>query len=143
MRIRLLLIVLTTLVAFSCASDDQPFANLVGQWNKVSTTTQIGNQAPNTSPYDSNTIGCHKDYWEFLPDGQLRDVVLYKNAQEICTEDVDLKTYVHTGDQLTISEPGLTETFTVIRLTGSVLEFQSTTTTGGITLKVTHTFARR
>lgn len=127
----------------SCSSDDAPFASIVGQWNRVSTITQIGHQAPQTVPYDSNTIGCHKDYWEFTTDGTLRDVVWYKNASEMCTEDVELKTYVHTGDQLTIAEPGLTETFTVIRLTGSLLEFQSTTQTGGVALTVTHVFARR
>lgn len=143
MRIRAVLIALAVFCFWSCSSDDEPFASIVGQWNKVSTTTQVGHQAPNTVPYDSNTIGCHKDYWEFGEGEVLRDVVWYKNANEICTEDIDLKTYVHTGDQLTISEPGLTETFTVIRLTGSLLEFQSTTHTGGITLKVTHTFARR
>lgn len=143
MKIRFICVVLMVLLVASCSSDDQPFASLIGQWNRVSTTVKIGNQAPNTTPYNGNTIGCHKDYWEFTSAGTLRDVVWYKNAQEICTEDEVLKTYLHTGDQLSISEAGTVETFTIIRLTGSLLEFQSTNTTGGVQMTVTHTFARR
>ncbi len=128
----------------SCSDDDSNSASIIGGWNRVRTITQIGNDSPVENPYNGNEIGCDRDYIEFRDSELLRDVVWYKNSEEICTEDVEELSWAKEGDLLTIdSDVDDPETFTVTRLTNSTLEYRSEITTSGVVIKVTQVFSRR
>jgi hypothetical protein len=127
----------------SCGGDDGFSAPITGKWDKYKTITTVDNNDPETTNYQGNEIGCDKDYIEFQQAGAFRDVELYKNSDEICTEDVVTKTWVRDGDVLTIDGSEGPETFTITKLTGSELRFESTATTGGVTIKVAQLFRKK
>lgn len=127
----------------SCGTDDGFSASLIGKWNKTSTTTTTNNGTPQTTNYQGNEIGCDKDYLEFSGDGVLRDVELFKNQDEICTEDVNTSEFERTGDVFTTVSQAGTETYTITKLSGSELRFESTGVIGGVSITVSQYFRKK
>lgn len=126
-------------LALSCGSDDGFDASIIGKWNYSKTITTINNGSPNTQNYEGNTIGCDKDYQQFADGGVYRDVVLFKNEDQICTESVETDVYAKNGDQLTIGET----TYTVTKLTDTELRYASTVVNGAVSVKVENVFRRK
>lgn len=124
----------------SCSSndDDSSPASIVGKWNYSKTITSVNGGSPSTQNYEGHEVGCDKDYQQFADGGIFRDVVLYKNASDVCTEDANVSTWVKTGNTLTIG----TSTYTISGLTSSELRYESTTSTGGVSLKVIQVFTK-
>lgn len=129
-----------TALVSSCGSDDSSGTEptIEGKWNYNKSLISTNGGDPTTSTYEDHTEGCDKNYQEFATGGTFRDVVIYKNASQVCTEDAITSTWSKTDDELTIDG----ETYTVTKLTNSELRYESTTTTGGATLKVTQVFTK-
>lgn len=124
----------------SCSSDDSSDTapTIEGKWNYNRTLISTNGGNPSTVPYEDHTAGCDKNYQEFVAGGAFRDVVIYKNASQVCTEDALTSTWSKTDDVLTIDG----DTYEITKLTRSELRYESTTTTGGATLKVTQVFTK-
>ncbi|MBF6608348.1 MAG: lipocalin family protein [Flavobacterium sp.] len=142
----------SALTLTSCSSDDDSGistdADISGKWNYNRTVTNLNGQESNQN-YNTHEAGCDKDYVQFADGNVFRDVVLYRNPANVCTEDAIVGTWAKSGNTLTITtpspEPGqgnVTENFQIIRLDGSELHYVSTTSTGGSTLTVTQVFTR-
>ena len=137
----------------SCSNDDDSgpsvAAELSGKWNYARTVTLLNNQSTSTE-YTAHTAGCAKNYQEFAASGTIfKDVVVFKNPSNICTEAPEIGTYTRSGNNLTIVRPDpnntsmtITENFEIIRLDNNELHYKSTSTTGGVELQVTRVFTR-
>lgn len=145
MRLTLASLALTAgLFMSSCGSDDGPRASINGKWDYLKTITQVDSQNPTSANYPGHEPGCDKDYQEFLADGSFRDVALFQDQDDNCNEFTDAGEYAINGDQLTIQRDGESaETFTVTKLTGAELRYESTATTGGVSIKVTQVFRKK
>ncbi|NUY82228.1 lipocalin family protein [Flavobacterium sp. MAH-1] len=131
-------------LANSCGSDDGPGASIVGKWDYFKTITQVEGQNPISQNYQGNEPGCDKDYQEFLADGSYRDVVLFQNQDDVCTESVDDGNYAKEGDVLTVQENGENpQTYTITKLTDGELRYSSTTQNGGLDFTVTLVFRKK
>ena len=142
-KLFLAVVVASAFTMTSCSNDDDAGistdGNITGIWNYARTVTNLNGQE--TSTDHEHEAGCDKDYQEFVASGVFRDVVLYKNASNVCTEDAQTATWSKSGNTLTLtgSEAG---TYEIIRLDGSELHYKTTSTTGGVTLIVTRVFTR-
>ena len=134
-------------VAFSvsCSSDDSEDllgGDLTARWNQTKTVVKISEESF-TQQYNSNEPGCDKDYLEFTDGGQLNDVIFFKNASDICTEDAsDPQTYARTDNTLVISGGEFGGTYEIIRLTSSELRIQQSSTSAGVTTTTTVYFTK-
>ena len=145
------LICVSAMTLTSCSNDDNGpavSAELSGKWNYARTITLLNNQTSN-SDYSSHTAGCDKNYQEFASGGVFRDVVVFKNPSNVCTENAVIGSYIRNGNNLTIIKPDpnntsstVTEQFEIIRLDNNELHYKSTSTTGGVQLVVTRVFTR-
>ena len=125
----------------SCSSDDDgpsTGGNIVGKWTPTRTVTSV-NGRNESKNYADNEPGCEKDYTEFVTGGQLRDVIYFKNASNACTEDADTDSTWSKAETTLIID---TQSYEIIRLTGSELQIKSTASAGGATLTVTEYFTR-
>ncbi len=135
----------------SCSDDDNnATANIEGKWTLTKTIT-ISNGNQYVVPYEGNQEGCDKDYSEFVDGGAYRFVVLFKNAQEVCTEDIVPSTWSKSGDQLTIVDtnsdsaidsPPDAGVYEITKLTGSELRLYSDATVAGVDIEVTKVYRR-
>ena len=145
MRFTLASLALTAgMLTSSCGNDDGPRASITGKWEYLKTITQVDNQNPSSVNYPGHEPGCDKDYQEFLADESFRDVALFQDQDDNCNEFTDTGDYALNGDLLTIERDGdVAETFTVTKLTGAELRYESTATTGGVAIKVTQVFRKK
>lgn len=137
----------------SCSNDDDGgpsvAAEITGKWNYARTVTLLNNQSTSTD-YTAHTAGCAKNYQEFSATGNtFKDVVVYKNPSNVCTEAPEIGTFAKSGNNLTITRPDpnnssmtITENFEIVRLDNNELHYKSTSTTGGVQLVVTRIFTR-
>ncbi|WP_290846563.1 lipocalin family protein [Flavobacterium sp.] len=131
-------------LANSCGDDDGARASIVGKWDYSRTITEVENQNPVSQNYAGHEPGCDKDYQEFNADGSYRDVALFQNQDDECTEIAVNGDYSQDGDLLTVSEDGETpQTYTITKLTGSELRYSSTTQNGGLDFTVTLVFRKK
>ncbi|RZJ65239.1 MAG: hypothetical protein EOO50_14525 [Flavobacterium sp.] len=145
MRFTLASMALTAGLLFSsCGNDDGPRASITGKWDYLKTITQVDNQNPSSVNYPGHEPGCDKDYQEFLEGGSFRDVALFQDQDDNCNEFADSGEYALNGDLLTIQVDGeVAETFTVTKLTGAELRYESTAQTGGVSITVTQVFRKK
>jgi alpha-mannosidase len=125
----------------SCSSDDSSGTapSIEGKWSYNKTITSVNDGAPTSTNYPNHEANCEKDYQEFAVGGIFKDVVWNKNSQNQCViDDSDVSTWSKADNVLTIDG----ETYTITKLTHSELRYESTTTTGGATLKVTQVFTK-
>lgn len=123
-----------TLTSCSKDEDNGPVTNgsITAKWNQTKTiiTTNGVNQTIN---YDGNEAGCSKDYIEFTTNNKLNDVVYFKNAEEICTENAATQSsYSKSGNTLTVIGGDYEGTYTITTLSGSELIVKSVETQSGI-----------
>jgi len=136
-KVLLAAVILTGLTLTSCSSDDDSggtSASIVGKWTPVKTIFKINGQSL-TTPYEDNEAGCDKDYLEFVEGGAVNDVIYYKNAQNVCTQDVgDPATWVKNNNSLTVNGTfDYDGTYTIEKLTGSELRVSTSESSGGVT----------
>jgi hypothetical protein len=124
----------------SCSSDDEGSStggDLTAKWNPIKTIVKIAGQEVE-QPYEENEPGCSKDYVEFTDAGAFNNVIYFKNADNVCTEDSGAPvTYTRNENTIVISGGEFGGTYTITRLTGSELRVQQTSTSGGITATTT------
>lgn len=145
MRTTLASLALTAGLLFSsCGDDDGPRASINGKWEYLKTITKVENQNPTTANYPGHEPGCDKDYQEFLADGSFRDVALFQDQDDNCNEFTEDGNYALTGDVLSIERDGEpSEVFTVTKLTGTELRYESTAETGGVSITVVQVFRKK
>lgn len=151
-KLILALVCFSAFTLSSCSNDDDSgpsiSGDLTGKWNYARTITLLNNQST-SSDYTAHTPGCAKNYQEFSATGNVfRDVVVFKNASNVCTEAPEVGTFTRSGNTLMTTRPNpnnpsstITETFEIIRLDNE-LHYKSTSTTGGVQLVVTRIFTR-
>ncbi len=125
----------------SCSDDDggsSTGGNIVGKWTPTKTVTSV-NGRNDSKNYADNEPGCDKDYTEFVTGGQVKEVVFFKNASSVCTEDAQTGSTWSKADTTLIIN---SQSYEITRLTGSELTIKSTVTTGGATLSVTEYYNR-
>jgi len=131
----------------SCSKDEEisgavTNGSITAKWNQIkSVITATGiNQ---TVIYDGNEATCNKDYVEFTTDNKLNDVVYFKNAQEVCTEDAAAQaTYSKSGNALTVVGGDYDGTYTITTLSGSEFIVKSVETQSGIQFTTTTYFTK-
>ncbi|HEU0137942.1 MAG TPA: lipocalin family protein, partial [Flavobacterium sp.] len=120
-KLFLAVVIASAFTMTSCSNDDDAGistdGNIVGTWNYNRTITNLNGQET-SQEYTSHEPGCEKDFQEFVAGGVFRDVVIYKNASNVCTEDAESGTWTKSGNTLTLTgnEAG---TYQIIRLDGS------------------------
>lgn len=119
----------------SCSDDDksEPAVNLdhlQKRWYPVS--YKLGGQTTNYPGH----MPCGKDYIEFQANNVARDVDYYDCQQDPA---VEVGTYTATEESITTSLDGITETFTLKKLSSKRLETQATLNGATITYIYTST----
>ncbi|WP_333875399.1 lipocalin family protein [Flavobacterium sp.] len=97
----------------SCSSDDgaTTSGDLLGKWyNKE---YKVGGQ---TFPYDDHEA-CGKDYVQFNADGTGANVDVWD-----CVEDVASFTYIKSGNSITVTSDGVSDTGQIIELSDTTLK---------------------
>ncbi len=134
---------ISALTLTSCSNDDDNFistdGDISGKWNYNRTITILNGQE--SSDTHVHEPGCEKDYQEFAENDVFRDVVLFRNASNACTEDSETGTWSKSGNTLMITG-NRAGTYTITRLDGSELHYQITTNTSGVPLTVKRIFTR-
>jgi hypothetical protein len=132
-------------LSFSCSDDDNenPLGgDFTARWNPVKTVIKISEETF-TENYEGNEPGCDKDYIEFTDDNQVRDVIYFRNASDVCTEDTAAnQTYQRNDNTLTISGGEYGGTYEIIKLTNSELQIQQIQSSGGIETETTVYFTK-
>lgn len=143
LRLAFAAIAIASLTA-SCGDDDGARASLEGKWDYSRTITQVEGQNAVSQNYEGHEPGCEKDYQEFLADGSYRDVTIFQNQDDVCTEFTTPGDYSQSGDILTVQEDGgEPQTYTITKLTGSELHYATTTENGGLDFTVTLVFRKK
>lgn len=144
-KILLAAIVVTSLTAVSCSSDDGGSAvsgEVNGKWNPIKTVVKIGTN-DFTEEYGENEPGCDKDYIEFASANVLNNVIYFKNASNVCTPDAATPgTWTRNDDMLTITGGEYSGTYEIVRLNNSDLRVRTTSNTGSITTTATVYFKK-
>ncbi|AWH84758.1 hypothetical protein HYN59_06310 [Flavobacterium album] len=119
-----------------CSNDDGPsepavnLDHLQQRWFYVS--YKLGNQ---TVDYTGN-LPCGKDYIQFLAGNAVKDVDYYDCQED---PDVDEGTYTATTEMLTTTIDGVTNTYTLKKLTNKDLEMEATLNGATVTYIYTST----
>ncbi|AWA30809.1 hypothetical protein HYN48_12365 [Flavobacterium magnum] len=141
-KIKFLAMAAIASLAFSCSSDSDsgPAPTIIAKWNLTKTVSVVSGTT-DTDPYTDNEPGCDKDYIEFVTGGVLKNIIFFKNAENVCTEDAgDQGTWTQAGDALNVTGGALAGTYEVTKLTNSELQIRATSTVGGTTVTVTRYF---
>lgn len=142
-KLFLAVVIASAFTMTSCSNDDDngisTDGEILGKWNYARTMTNL-NGIENSENH-SHEAGCAKDYQEFSTGSVFRDVVLFKNASNACSEDSEAGTWTKNGNTLTLTG-NQAGTYEITRLDGSELHYRSTTTTGGVNLIVTRIFTK-
>jgi hypothetical protein len=103
--------------AISCSSDDGPSTSgdLIGKWYFKEYKVQ-----GQTIPYDDHEE-CGKDYIQFNNDGTGANVDVWN-----CEEDIASFTYTRSGNTLTITSDGVSDTVQITELSSANLKIKTT-----------------
>lgn len=127
----------------SCSSDDDSGAapTIEGKWNQTKTVTKIGSASSQTQDYSGNEAGCEKDYIQFVASGVLRDVILFKDAQNNCQENAGTEgSWSKSDDNLTIEGGDFAGSYTITKLSASNLVIVNNSTQAGQDFVITYYF---
>lgn len=115
--LKLSAILATSLFVFSCSSDDEPTTSgeLTGKWYFKEVRVQ-----GQTIPYDDHEE-CGKDYIQFNANGTGANVDVYN-----CVEDSAPYTYTRSGNNITITSDGQSDTVQITELSSTTLKVKST-----------------
>lgn len=116
-KISLLSLAILSSFAISCSSDDGPSTSgdLIGKW--YFKEYRVFGQ---TIPYDDHEA-CGKDYIQFNADGTGANVDVWD-----CAEDVASFDYTRSGNNLTITSDGASDTVQITELTSARLKIKTT-----------------
>lgn len=103
----------------SCSSDDSS-ASIVGLW-KFNREDGIVNGEEVLTPYEDNQPGCGKDSTEFRADGSIVDTYYSPDCEAV----PHVGTYTKQGKTLTITLSGGPTTFTILKLTSTILKVKN------------------
>lgn len=142
-KVALVLLVTGALSLTSCSSDDSgSSASIEGKWNPEKTVIKSSGNTI-TQKYDENEAGCDKDYIEFVSGGVLRNVIWFKNAENVCTENAAApQVWSKTDNELSISGGEFDGTYDIAKLSGSELRLVSQESFGGVAATVTVYFKK-
>ncbi|MFN3967312.1 lipocalin family protein [Flavobacterium sp.] len=103
--------------AISCSSDDGPTTSgdLIGKWYFKEYKVQ-----GQTIPYDDHEE-CGKDYIQFNDNGTGANVDVWD-----CVEDIASFTYTRSGNSLTITSDGVSDTVQITELSSANLKIKTT-----------------
>ena len=105
----------------SCNNDDDnASASLEGKWN-ASKEGAIVNGQEVLMPYTGNETGCQKDYIQINANGTITDVD-FDSMDNPCEQFTISGTYTRTGNNITITVAGQSETGTILSLTSTELK---------------------
>ncbi len=116
-KLNLLSLAVLSSFAISCSSDDGPSTSgdLIGKW--YFKEYRVFGQ---TIPYDDHEA-CGKDYIQFNADGTGANVDVWD-----CAEDVASFDYTRSGNNLTITSDGASDTVQITELTSARLKIKTT-----------------
>ena len=113
--LKLSIVVALTTLAFSCSSDDGPSTSgeLTGKWYYKEYKV-----AGQTIPYDDHEA-CGKDYIQFNTNGTGANVDVWD-----CEDDIAPFTYTRTGNSITVSSDGFSDTAQITELSSTTLKIK-------------------
>ena len=113
--LKLSVVVALTTLAFSCSSDDGPSTSgeLTGKWYYKEYKV-----AGQTIPYDDHEA-CGKDYIQFNTNGTGANVDVWD-----CEDDIAPFTYTRTGNSITVSSDGFSDTAQITELSSTILKIK-------------------
>ena len=116
-KISLLSLAILSSFVFSCSSDDSPTTSgdILGKW--YFKEYKVEGQ---TIPYDDHEE-CGKDYIQFNDNGTGANVDVWD-----CVEDIATFTYTRSGNNLTITSDGVTDTVQITELSSANLKIKTT-----------------
>ncbi|MCF6129698.1 lipocalin family protein [Flavobacterium sp. AS60] len=116
-KIKLAILAILSGFMFSCSSDDGPTTSgeLTGKWYYKEYLV-----AGETIPYDDHEV-CGKDYIQFNADGTGLNVDVWS-----CTEDVAFFTYTRSGNNITVTSDGQSDTARITELSSTTLKVKVT-----------------
>jgi hypothetical protein len=116
-KFNLLTLAILSSFAISCSSDDGPSTSgdLIGKWYFKEYKVQ-----GQTIPYDDHEE-CGKDYIQFNNDGTGANVDVWN-----CEEDIASFTYTRSGNTLTITSDGVSDTVQITELSSANLKIKTT-----------------
>jgi hypothetical protein len=116
-KFNLLALAILSSFAISCSSDDGPSTSgdLIGKWYFKEYKVQ-----GQTIPYDDHEE-CGKDYIQFNNDGTGANVDVWN-----CEEDIASFTYTRSGNTLTITSDGVSDTVQITELSSANLKIKTT-----------------
>lgn len=116
-KIKLAAFAILSGIAFSCSSDDGATTSgeFTGKWYYKEYKV-----AGATIPYDDHEP-CGKDYVQFNADGTGLNVDVWS-----CAEDVALFTYTRSGNTITVTSDGVSDTAQITELSSTTLKVKVT-----------------
>lgn len=124
----------------SCSDDDGDSGSIVGKWEFYQEGLSVGG-VEELDLYE-HTPGCEKDFVELFSGGNYQDVFYYNNG-EGCTEDTSTGTWSRSGNSLTITSGGETNTATIVTLNSSTLKVSITEEFEGLPITAIIVFKRQ
>jgi hypothetical protein len=115
-KFNLLALAILSSFAISCSSDDGPSTSgdLIGKW--YFKEYKVEGQ---TIPYDDHE-DCGKDYIQFNANGTGANVDVWD-----CVEDIALFTYTRSGNNLTVTSDGESDTVGITELSATTLKIKT------------------
>jgi hypothetical protein len=139
---RLFAIVILTISISSCSeNNDATTGSVVGKWTPVQTSILLAGAPIQTFPYDDNTVGCDKNYYEFIAGGVLK-LVEYTKVNNVCTPITEQGTWTQAGNVLTANNGTEVNSVTIESLTATQMVWKDTMVEAGITYTLTITFSK-
>ena len=123
----------------SCSDDDSDSNSIEGKWEFYQEGISLGG-VEQLELYE-HTLGCEKDFVELFSGGNYQDV-FYFNDGEGCVEDISTGTWSRSGNSLTISSGGETNTATIVTLNNTTLKVSITEDLGGVPITAIVVFKR-
>jgi hypothetical protein len=135
----LFLSVLTSGVLLTSCSDDDEAPSIEGKWEFYQEGISLGG-VEQLELYE-HTPGCEKDFVELFSGGNYQDVFHF-NEGEACVEDSSTGTWSRSGNSLTITSGGESNTATIVTLNDTTLKVSITEDLGGVPITAIVVFKR-
>ena len=130
-----LVFLVATATLVSCnKDDDSSSAAIEGKWEYTQETNELG-----VLEDYSHTVGCNKDYVEILAGGVLNDVYYETYADVVCDESIYTAAWSRSGNTLTVTGFGESNTAEILELTQTTLKVKYTDPDDGSTYITVHT----
>jgi hypothetical protein len=120
-------VVATSFTFVSCSSDDDGGTNnsdLLGKWEYFQ-EGEVINGVEVLENY-AHTVGCSKDYTEFLANGTAKDYSYFNNSPGACEETVFTSNWTRSGNNIALSIGGISSTAEIITLNATTLKVRYT-----------------